>query len=116
MATPETAKRGKTGAKTIDESQTIVVEFGKTGHYPCLKNDALVKVRRVDILRDSLDGKPDESMPDDDLRKAIVAGKLPRQMFAQVVDTGELIDIEYDEAQSRCYTNKATKLFYRPVA
>ena len=94
--TPLTGRARK--SKLIDEDQTIMVEFGKTGHYPCLKKDeTLVKVRKVDLLRDSLDGNPDESMAEDSLRKAIVEGKLPRQMFAQVADTGELIDVEYDE-------------------
>jgi len=74
------------------------------------------------MLRDSLEGDDCEaalrshgSPYNDEVAKKVQSGILPRTMFCLVEKTGELIDVEFDDKQSKCYLNTATKEYYRPV-
>ena len=112
-----------------DDDDTIVVEFGRTGHYPCLhkvEEKKLVKVHKVNLLQDSLElanggtiqnltDKEAEMMSDNMLQSKIADGSLPRQMFALKDDTNDLIDVEYDGQYSKCYVHRGTKEYYKPL-
>jgi hypothetical protein len=75
-----------------------------------------MRVVKVDLLRDSLDGGLLSSQGfDTDLVLKVKKGILPAETFCVVEETGELIDVQFDSEQSRCYINMATKEYYRPI-
>ena len=68
-----------------------------------------MRVQKVDVLRDSLD------QSNDNLAQKIKDGILPKSMFCLVDKTDELIDVEFDEFQSKYYVNSHTKQYYKPI-
>ena len=72
----------------------------------------LIRVQKVDILRDSLDVQDNL---DESIAKKVKAGHLPKSMFCLVDKTGELIDVEFDEFHSKLYINYSSKEYYRPI-
>ena len=88
--TPATsAKETERKGSPCEDDDTIVVEFGKTAHYPRLKETPkkLIKVAKVDLLRDSLEmnepitKEPEGLVPETELAKQVENGDLPQQMF-----------------------------------
>ena len=82
-----------------------------------VKTQNLMLVIKVDILRDSLDGNILEASNgfESDLARQVENGALPQQMICMVETTGELIDVEFDSEQARCYYNPVTKEYFKPV-
>lgn len=68
------------------------------------------------MLRDSLEGDDClNASQSDGLAKQVEAGLYPKSMFCLVEKTGELIDVEFDDVNSKLFVNTATKEFYRPI-
>ena len=98
----------------MDVDETIIV--GEPEGLKKEKGKPLMKVARVDLLRDSLDGDILSSQSfDNELANKVKKGELPKETFCVVEATGELIDVEFDMKHTRCYINNATKEYYRPV-
>ena len=77
---------------------------------------ALIRVQKVDMLRDSLEGDDCLSASQsDELAKQVKSGLYPKSMFCLVEKTGELIDVEFDDDNSKLYVNMATREYYRPI-
>lgn len=75
----------------------------------------LMRVVKVDLLRDSLDGLCESQGFETDLVSKVRTGILPQTAFCVVEGTEELVDLSFDMSQARCYINAATKEYYRPV-
>ena len=73
-----------------------------------------MKVQKVDILRDSLEGPVDfaEQSQDGELADQVKSGKMPQQTFCLVQKTGELLDLEFVD---RFYYHAGSKEYYRPI-
>lgn len=89
-------KRAESLAQSMDVDETIIV--GQPESFPVQKPDKpLMRVVKVDLLRDSLDGGLLSSQGfDTDLVQKVKKGLLPSETFCVVEDTGELIDVQFD--------------------
>ena len=70
---------------------------------------------KVDLLRDSLDDAIQVQGFETELVSKVKEGTLPQTCFAMVENTGELIDLEFDNSLAKCYFNPASKEYYRPI-
>lgn len=87
----------------LEADETIILETAKKEE-KTLKEEKLVKVTKVNLCRDSLDESPDYST---EMLKRVETGDLPKQMFCVDQESGEMMDVEFDEKMAKCYFNRA---------
>lgn len=116
---------GGSGLRQDEADETII--FDKQEPVEGIQETAvadrakLIRVEKIDVLRDSLEGDDGAALRSHgspgsaEIAEKVESGILPRSMFCLVEKTGELIDVEFDDAQSKCYLNTATKEYYRPI-